>query len=1204
VAFLRAIRLRGFKTFARATDLPLEPGVTVVIGPNGSGKSNIADAVLWALGEQSPTALRGRSMQDVIFSGSDGRKGSPSAEVSLVFDNGNRAFPLEYEEVEITRRVHRDGASEYRVNGSLCRLADVQELIASVGLGREMHTIISQGKVEELLNSTPLTRRALVEEAAGLGRYKKRRQRTQAKLERVHANLEAVAAVEREVRSALRPLQLQATAAERHARLSEDLAEVQARLTLIRLAGLEDAAQNAQSRLTLVQESREDVEGQLTALREARAAEEEGLARAFAAREAAGAHLHRAQALGERLAGRTDSLRQRRGRFEAEQARTARRLAAAEAEGAEAGESLARLGEGPGELGLRHERVAGLVARVQAQLDEVGPRLDLETEVEEGLKDQVFELEASRSRTTQQLVVLRRELRDRIEGAERLAGEQHEAAERARTLQADVQRVEAELAVAREETAAAAAAAEAGREAAAALQARLEQARAESRQILELQEERSSRGRILTGLLESRAGLPAGARALLEAQPEARPLGDLLRVSAGYERAVSAALGPLAQALVLPGTPRPSLLHEYEGPVELLWAGEGLPDPEMAAPYQHAPRPVVDSPQESEDPRGGRDLWSVVAGPSAVVQTLRRLLPSVVVTPDLAGGPSPEGGRIVTRSGELADDSRHAARRGDPGIEAVLTARGELDRLAAEAPELEVRATAAESSREAAAARLGEAEKAVLAAEEHARARERASRALQDEVELFTRRAAQGGEQAERLVERRRRDEQMAADLTEETAALEVGLEEGERALEKCRRDLRDTRLVLERLRAGARHLEQKRTQGNLMLVRLRERRRIADDQRRRAEARLSASRRQQVHLRRRGEALGALAPLVRGLEQTVAELADHALRSLKPLEQAVDQSRRDSEGYGASLKEYGRREAELQQELGRVSEALVEVQVSLAHLGDRRQEQQKVLAELCRRHLSPRPLGRADVAGDDAEALEARQEQLERRRERIGPVNPLAEQEYRELAERAGFLAEQRADLESSLAELRRVVRDLDAHIESTFLAVFEATREHFQEMVQILFPGGRGLLRLADLEVAGEGDEPEPPGDFEGGPGPGVILEIKPPKKAPRGLSLLSGGEKALAAIAFLFALFLARPCPFYILDEVEAALDDVNIGRFLSLIRRYQGETQFIVVTHQRRTMEVADTLYGVAMDGDGTSRVLSRRLTQREEEAVPG
>ncbi|MCL5942594.1 MAG: AAA family ATPase, partial [Actinobacteria bacterium] len=273
------------------------------------------------------------------------------------------------------------------------------------------------------------------------------------------------------------------------------------------------------------------------------------------------------------------------------------------------------------------------------------------------------------------------------------------------------------------------------------------------------------------------------------------------------------------------------------------------------------------------------------------------------------------------------------------------------------------------------------------------------------------------------------------------------------------------------------------------------------------------------------------------------------------------------------------------------LSESLVEVEVELARLRERADEKSRELAELRRRHLTPRSVSEDKAREADVETLAADIARLERRLESIGPVNPLAEQEYRATEERARFLAEQRKDLEASMAELQRLVGDLEEHIQTTFAEVFEATRANFSEMVGVLFPGGKGVLRLAEDHP----EDAEPAGGGEGRSSlPGIALEIKPPKKAPRSISLLSGGEKALAAIAFLFALFLARPCPFYLLDEVEAALDDLNLGRFLSLVRRYQGKTQFIIITHQRRTMEIAHTLYGVALDPDGTSRVLSRRL----------
>ncbi|HZJ02601.1 MAG TPA: AAA family ATPase, partial [Thermoleophilia bacterium] len=304
MAFLHTIRLKGFKTFARSTELLIEPGVTVIIGPNGSGKSNIADAVLWALGEQSPTAIRGRSMQDVIFSGSEGRKGAASAEVTLAFDNSSGAFPTEYEEVEVTRSVSRDGSSSYRLNGSACRLVDIQELISAVGLGREMHSVISQGRVEEFLSSTPLARRAMVEEAAGLGRYKKRRQRSQAKLEKVQTNLDRVEDIETEVRKTLRPLKAQVTAVERYAEVTEELAAARTRLLLVELTALTRERSERGQKRAQVTSSREESARELEAIRASRAREEEEFARTISEREALTARYHEARGHTERIQSR------------------------------------------------------------------------------------------------------------------------------------------------------------------------------------------------------------------------------------------------------------------------------------------------------------------------------------------------------------------------------------------------------------------------------------------------------------------------------------------------------------------------------------------------------------------------------------------------------------------------------------------------------------------------------------------------------------------------------------------------------------------------------------------------------------------------------------------------------------------------------------------------------------------------------------
>jgi chromosome segregation protein len=312
-----------------------------------------------------------------------------------------------------------------------------------------------------------------------------------------------------------------------------------------------------------------------------------------------------------------------------------------------------------------------------------------------------------------------------------------------------------------------------------------------------------------------------------------------------------------------------------------------------------------------------------------------------------------------------------------------------------------------------------------------------------------------------------------------------------------------------------------------------------------------------------------------------------------------LEAMRARSEGTARVMRDWGGAEAGLQREYETMSARLTQGRVDEARLQERRAQLDEESAELRRRHLSPRGVRPEDVAGADAEALAAAVERAARRRERIGPVNPLAEQECAEMEDRARFLAEQRGDLEAAVGQLREVIAGLDEHIERSFGEIFTAAREHFSAVIAAVFPGAKGDLRLTEPKpapraAAGEGGALDEGEDEQGQQAPGIALEVKFANKSPRSLTLLSGGEKAMTAIAFLFSLFLARPCPFYILDEVEASLDDINIRRFLALVHKYRDRTQFIIITHQRQTMEVADTLYGVTMESDGTSRVLSRRL----------
>jgi chromosome segregation protein len=1215
MARLAALRLKGFKTFARPTELIFDSGIAVVIGPNGSGKSNLADAVLWALGEQSPTSIRGRSMQDFIFSGSDGRRSAAAAEVTLVFDNSAGLLPVPYSEVEITRWVDRQGGSGYRMNGSACRLTDVHELVAAVGLGREMHSVISQGRVEEFLSSTPQTRRALVEEAAGLGRYKKRRQRSQSKLEKVAENLLRVRDVEAEIRKVIRPLKQQMAAAERHAQATEELAAAQARLLIFETVQLRGRQEEAETRLAGLRERKQQAEKELTEVREARTREEELFAGSLREREELAACYHRLEGELERLESRRGALGQRLSRLEAERARAERRLEAAAAERA-AAETRTAEGEETSSTASRLglvERALGAVGEAEAALR---PRLqELFADVDE-LKDRIFDLESARTRAQQEREFLRRESDERSNRAEATARRREARDAELASLQSELLTLEESLSAAERGAAEAETAAAGAREGLVRVQnAATEAVRRES-ELRSAEHAAVSRRQRLEAMIARPDGQPEQVKRLLESRPGARLLTDCLAVAPGYERAVAAALGPLAQAVCLPGRPESSILQQVEGVCEVLWLG-GV----AAEPGGEAADNVV--------PGGAGDLFGVLDGPPPVLAALRKVLRPTLLVGDLSAPAEERAGggarscandhfaeapgklplRLLTPGGELSDSPEHAARRGEPGAEALFLAKSELGGLERELEHIGQALTSASTQTEAARQEEAQARQLLAEAEQEGREATRSAASLADEKALFARRLEQAREAARQAELREKEDRAAAALLESQIQALDMAQLEGTGLLDETRSRLKAVREEAQRLRERLLAVEQKRAQATLLQARLKERQRLEREEHARARARLAAAVRAAEEAARRIEVLDRLLPAAAELAAVMAGLVDELRPHAALLAARLAESRRSAEGFGTVLREHGTREAELQQALSTVGEELVEVQVSQAHLEERAGEHQRALADLRRRHLSPRQIDEAAVKAVALDALRAAVESAERRRERIGPVNPLAEQEYREASERAEFLAEQRRDLEESLRELKEVVRDLDRHIEDTFAEVFESTRAHFEDMVAHLFPGGRGFLRLVEPQEDEPGEE-APEEDFaeqplaRGGRAvPGIALEIKPPRKAPRSMSLLSGGEKALSAIAFLFALFLARPCPFYILDEVEAALDDVNIGRFLSLVTRYQEHAQFIIITHQRRTMEIADSLYGVAMDTDGTSRVLSRRIERAGEPAPP-
>jgi chromosome segregation protein len=983
---LRSLRLRGFKSFPDPVEIRLEPGVAVVVGPNGSGKSNVSDALLWATGTLAPTELRAEKPDDVLFAGSAGRGRADFCEVELVFDNEDGALAeLPFAEVSLARRLHRGGEGQYLLNGTTVRRIDLVELLSEVGLATGA-SIIGQGRVEEILASKPEERRALLEEAAGLGRFKRRKHRAELKLARVAAQVERARDLEAEVRKRLRPLALQATAAERAEKLGVEIAGLEARIAELELAGHEERRVAVEERRTAAQLERRRVEARLEDVLAERAGAEEELADAAGKREAATAALYRLRSATERLA-------------------------------------------------LRREAAEALAASFEAALEHVvaGPAAE--------------ELEAARAAVAEATAARERE--HRLRGAaERLALR----AERAQALVADTR---AELGAAEE--------------AAALDPARLEQEAAtavgaarEATSVRDTLAERASvvRSRLeaLDRALAEREGLAPAARALAE-RGERLAL-SLVDPEAGGEKALAAALGPRASALVADDAAAALALVEKAraeglGNVVVLLRDRAealLRSIEVVSREEllSSSRPAVTAEGHGFDPDRG-ELW--YAGETAEALLLE----------------------LQTRRRALAAEGEELAKEAADAEAAVVRCTSE--------------AAAARAAFDAVPARLRRTFPDPALLTHLTRAAERLDATLQAAARL----AAQSGPKA---------------DVETPTVRL--------RELEE---------------RAGA------------------------------------AARRDPIRLR-------ALAELAQRLGTA---LDTDAPRRFEPALMArADAGGSRTQELAAKLRNLGASEAELRRTVADASERASGLEVERAQI--------EAAATEARRRLEAADAQPAE--GDDREALSERAERLRARREELGRVNPLAKEEYEAEKERLDELATQRADLDASLAELEKLRAELASTVETRFADTFEAVASNFHEVAGVLFPGGEGRLRLTEPE-----DE-----DGEHG----IEVELRPAGKKVTRLSLLSGGEKALTAIAFLFAVFLARPSPFYLLDEVEAALDDTNIGRFVELLRRFCDRAQFVVITHQKRTMEAADTLYGVTMGADGVSEIVSRR-TPRETTA---
>jgi len=1194
--YLKTLTLRGFKSFASVTSLRFEPGITCVVGPNGSGKSNIVDAFSWVMGEQGAKPLRGGKMEDVVFAGTAGRPPLGRAEVTLTIDNSDGALPIDYAEVTISRLLFRSGQSEYAINGDQCRLLDVQELLSDTGLGREMHVIVSQGQLDEVLTAGPEARRALIEEAAGVLKHRKRKEKALRKLEAMAVNLTRLVDLTGELGRRLKPLGRQAEIARRAAVIQADFRDARLRLLADDYQAVAAELERDESDEAAAAASRAGLEQGLALARERETqldlAEQQHAPRLAAAQEAWFA----LSGLSERLRGVLGLAAERHRHLTAppEPQPPGRDPAELDREAAGLREQEAVLGE---RLAAARER---LTAAVRERTDAEECLAETDRRLAQDARSAVARAERL-ARLRGQVQAARATAAAAHQEAGRLAEAFARARSRAEQAQRQYGQVQdlvsgrgedrSDLAAAHEQAKAAVA------EAAATLAARraAEHAASDRRAALsartEALQEAVRRGADASGMLLAAGGRFDGVVGAFAA---------LLTVEDGAADAIAAALGGCATAVAVSGLDEAAailaaLKADQAGRADLVIAA-GLPSRGGSA--------AAAGRAAAEVPPGVRRALDLVKAPGEFALAVEELLAGVAVAADLADGLEllrvhPQL-RVVTLDGDLI--GAHWARGGSAGAPSLLGMRAAAQEAAQALREAESSCQHAERQLADAAdeedrARQAAADALVRLQETDAGAAEisgrlgtlaGAARAASDEAG----RLAAGIAAAERASQN---DRARLAELEGALAAAEADADAATAAESAPAATAGDTRADRDRLAelAVAARTAEMDTRLDVRTVeeRLRAISGRADSLAVAATAERQARQRAQVRQNRRESEAALASAVVAGASFAVARIE----QSLS----AADADRRAAElassGRDDQLKAVRGQLRELSGELDKVVDSAHGAQIArasrrmkLEQIAARAADEFAVDAETLTAEYGPGILiPQADESQPplpyDRAAQEKRAQAAQRLLEQLGKVNPLALEEFAALQERHAFLVTQLEDLKKTRRDLLTVIKEVDDRVLQVFAAAYEDTAREFEHIFGTLFPGGEGRLVLTE------------PDDMLT---TGIDFEARPPGKKVKRLSLLSGGERALTAIAFLVAIFKARPSPFYVLDEVEAALDDSNLQRLLHIFEELRESSQLIIITHQKRTMEVADSLYGISMRGDGVSTVVSQRLRERE------
>jgi chromosome segregation protein len=1160
--YLKKLTLKGFKSFADATTLDFEQGVTVVVGPNGSGKSNVVDAVAWALGAQAPSAMRSQRMDDVIFAGTEKRPALGRAQVSLTLDNASGLLPVEFSEVTITRTLFRSGDSEYAINDVPCRLLDVQDLLSASGVGRQQHVIVSQGQIDAVLNARPEERRLIIEEAAGILKYRKRKERSERRLVATEGSLTRLQDLLREVRRQLRPLERQAEAARRHGSVVAELTSLRVYAAGRELAGLRQRAEA------------------LAGTRADLAATDQELVRSLAGHDAAvlateakltamggddlGDDLAQFESLFERSKGQVALLTEQRRGVDRERASSMDRgvVASLEAEAS---------------------RLASELEQAEAEASTLAPDQERLNEAEAQLERQRFDYQEAWSEGVPAPSGRAAEVRGELSA--RRSSQQRS--------QAELERVAARLASLEEKS---------GRLATQADQLRSELAAGEQAElplVEALDAAESTRSAAESAMADAEAGLRAAqdernawvarTEALSLALDEARAragathlagvdgvlgaLAEVVEVDSGWEAAFEAAAGEALAAVVVADTAAgrralDELRQASLGGAVLAGGALGPGSATGAGAEATALRPPV-----------GESLRDRVRGlRPGVDELLDRLLGGVSVVADVEAGIDAALAHpmavVVTRDGD-----RFAATGWRIGASGTGATGAALDEATERAAMAEAAVAAAEAVLAGArtaleSARSAEAEVSRQLDDNDTRMTAAAD-ALQ-RVEAECRDAVSEGEglgnHLAELTERNEREARLVAELEVNLPELEG--EESE--LVERARAMADAREALE---AQAAEVGALRTDLEMRSVSVVERREFLTRRLEEVNERLARSAAERDEARTRREQLDRQAVALERLAALAAYVHDEAGVRLADLRERRRRQSEATRAVAAELDGLRKERAEAERHLAELRERTQRVEVEAAEVRLRLE----AATEALRRDLDCEPdTAMAAEAPELAEGVTpaARIRELERDLRIMGPINPLALEEFEALSERHEFLQAQLDDVKETRRELNKVIKAIDEEIVSVFASAYADVSQNFEALFGTLFPGGQGRLKLTlpeDLLATG------------------IEVEAKPSGKNVKKLSLLSGGERSLTALAFLFAVFRSRPSPFYVMDEVEAALDDVNLHRFLGLVAEFRSEAQLIIVSHQKRTMEAADLLYGVSMQPGGSSKVVSERTS---------